>query len=118
MLLPDDRLIHHEHHEAPRGPSYLALMRDAKLQPLWVVTLLFSLAISSRLSFVAPFAYQKGIATVGVYFFIYALVGVVVRIVGRRVLDRVGLAQSTGSLAGDPRDRDGVDCGHRPRGGA
>ncbi len=93
MLLPDDRLIHHEHHDAPRGPSYLALMRDAKLQPLWVVTLLFSLAISSRLSFVAPFAYQKGIRTVGVYFVIYALVGVVVRILGRRVLDRVGLAR-------------------------
>ncbi len=94
ILLPDDRLIHHEHHEAPRGPSYLALMRDARLQPLWVVTLLFSLAISSRLSFVAPFAYQKGITTVGVYFVIYALVGVVVRIVGRRLLDRVGLARA------------------------
>jgi predicted MFS family arabinose efflux permease len=93
MLLPDDRLIHHEQHEAPRGPSYVGLMRDAKLQPLWVVTLLFSLAISSRLSFVAPFAYQKGISTVGVYFVIYALVGVVVRIVGRRVLDRVGLGR-------------------------
>ena len=118
MLLPDDRLIHHEQHEAPRGPSYVALMRDAKLQPLWVVTLLFSLAISSRLSFVAPFAYQKGISTVGVYFVIYALVGVVVRIVGRRVLDRVGLGESTGSIAGDPRDRDGDDRWHRPRGGA
>ncbi len=92
-MLPDDRLLHHEHHEAPRGPSYLALMRDAKLQPLWVVTLLFSLAISSRLSFVAPFAYQKGIATVGGYFFIYSLVGVATRVVGSRILDRVGLGR-------------------------
>ena len=94
MLLPDDRLKHHgEHHEAPRGPNYLALMHDAKLQPLWVVTLLFSLAISSRLSFVAPFAYQKGIATVGGYFFIYSVVGVATRVVGSRILDRVGLGR-------------------------
>jgi len=94
MLLPDDRRKPHgEQHEAPRGPSYLALMRDAKLQPLWVVTLLFSLAISSRLSFVAPFAYQKGIATVGGYFFIYSLVAVATRLVGSRIMDRVGLGR-------------------------
>lgn len=92
-MLPDDRLQHHAHHEAPRGPSYLALMRDAKLQPLWVVTLLFSLAISSRLSFVAPFAYHKGIATVGGYFFIYSLVAVATRLVGSRIMDRVGLGR-------------------------
>jgi MFS family permease len=36
MMLPDDRIKHHEHHEVARGPSYLALMRDAKLQPLWI----------------------------------------------------------------------------------
>ena len=94
MLLPDDRLKHHaEHHTAPRGPSYLALMRDAKLQPLWVVTLLFSLAISSRFSFVAPFAYQKGIATVGGYFFIYSVVAVATRLVGSQIMDRVGLGR-------------------------
>jgi predicted MFS family arabinose efflux permease len=93
MMLPDDRRHHEEHHEAPRGPSYLALMRDAKLQPLWVVTLLFSLAISSRLSFVAPFAYERGIATVGGYFFIYSVVGVATRVFGRRILDRVGLGR-------------------------
>ena len=68
-------------------------MRDFKLQPLWVVTLLFSLAISSRLSFIAPFAYEEGIARVGIYFLIYSVTGVVVRVLGRRVLDRVGLAR-------------------------
>jgi len=94
MMLPDDgRRPHAEHHETRRAPSYAALMRDAKLQPLWVVTLLFSLAISSRLSFVAPFAYEKGIAAVGTYFLIYSMAGVVVRVLGRRVLDRVGLAR-------------------------
>ncbi len=94
MQLPDDRFnTHSEHRDQASGPSYPALLRDAKLQPLWIVTLLFSLAISSRLSFVAPFAYQRGIAEVGTYFLIYALAGVVVRVLGRRVLDRVGLAR-------------------------
>ena len=93
-MLPADRPVHPvEHQETGRGPSYLALLRDAGLQPLWVVTLLFSLSISARLSFVAPFAYQKGIATVGGYFFIYSMVGVASRVFGRRVLDRVGLGR-------------------------
>ena len=48
---------------------------------------------SSRLSFVAPFAYEKGIATVGGYFFIYSLVAVATRLVGSRILDRVGLGR-------------------------
>jgi predicted MFS family arabinose efflux permease len=93
-FLPGDRPTHPiEHHETSRGPSYLVLMRDAGLQPLWLVTLLFSFSISARLSFVAPFAYQKGIATVGGYFFIYSIVGVASRVFGRRILDRVGLGR-------------------------
>jgi MFS family permease len=100
MLPHDPPLHHHQHPDAGATSSYLALLRDSKLQPLWVVTLLFSLAISSRLSFIAPLAYEKGITTVGTYFLIYALVGVVIRITGRRVLDRVGLERVlTPSLA-------------------
>ena len=93
LMLPSDRVVPHQHHEESRGPSYTVLLRDTKLQPLWVVTLLFSLAISSRLSFVAPFAYAKGITTVGGYFFIYSLFGVGTRVFGRRLLDRVGLGR-------------------------
>lgn len=94
LMLPDDRMHHHAAHPVVGpAPSYLALIRDPALQPLWIVTLLFSLAISSRLSFIAPFAYQKQITAVGIYFLIYALAGVMVRVLGRRVLDRVGLAR-------------------------
>jgi MFS family permease len=93
-MLPKDLPAHRvEHRESARGPSYLVLMRDSGLQPLWFVTLLFSLSISARLSFVAPFAYEKGIATVGTYFFIYSMVGIASRVLGRRILDRLGLGR-------------------------
>jgi len=74
--------------------SYGQLLLDARLRPLWIVTLLFALAISSRLSFVAPFAYQRGIARVANYFAIYAITGMAVRVVSGRLMDRVGLERT------------------------
>jgi MFS family permease len=71
--------------------TYLELLFDSRLMPLWIVALLFALSISSRLSFVAPFAYQRGISQVGTYFAIYAAIGIVVRIFGKRVMDWLGL---------------------------
>lgn len=70
--------------------SYRMLLFDPLLAPLWVVTLFFGLASSSRVTFVAPFAYQRGIHEVGWYFTIFALVAVAVRLSGR-AMDRVGL---------------------------
>ncbi len=74
--------------------NYAQLILDPGLMPLWIVTLLFSLSISSRLSFVAPFAYQRGITQVGTYFAIYAIIGVAVRLLSGRVLDRFGLERT------------------------
>ena len=86
---------------APIGSrSYRSLLEDRALMPLWVVTLMFSLALSSRLSFVAPFAYQEGVERVGWYFAIYSLMAVGVRLVGGQVMDRIGLNRALGpSLA-------------------
>jgi len=74
--------------------SYGQLLLDSRLMPLWIVTLLFALAISSRLSFVAPFAYQRGIRRVGNYFAIYAVTGMAVRVVSGRLMDRMGLERT------------------------
>jgi MFS family permease len=73
------------------GVGYAALLADARLVPLWIVTLLFALSISCRLSFVAPFAYQRGITRVAWYFTIYSVMGVGARLFGGRMMDRVGL---------------------------
>jgi MFS family permease len=59
----------------------------------WIVSLLFALTNAARSSFVAPFAYQRGIHTVGWYFTIYAAVAVIVRLTGR-MLDRLGLERT------------------------
>ncbi len=71
--------------------KYGHLLSDRGLVPLWIVTLLFALALSLRLSFVAPFAYEQGVRRVGIYFAIYSVVAVSVRLGGGRVLDRLGL---------------------------
>ncbi|HEY6395530.1 MAG TPA: MFS transporter, partial [Candidatus Binataceae bacterium] len=91
-LLPIDREI--RRHDKPiddcANPSYAALLRDPGLMPLWAATLAFALALSSRFSFVAPYGYQQGIVRVGWYFAIYSGIGVMVRLFGGRLLDRIG----------------------------
>jgi MFS family permease len=57
------------------------------------VTLLFALGISARLSFITPFAYERGVARIGIYFLIYSVVAVLLRIFGSRTIDRVGLSR-------------------------
>jgi MFS family permease len=93
LRLPADQPHPGEHRELAGGARYRELLKDSGLRPLWIVTLLFSLALSSRLSFVAPFAVERGISTVGSYFAIYSIAAVITRIAGGRMLDRVGLAR-------------------------
>lgn len=92
MLVPDDRPPPAAAHDsAPGVPGYRSLLREPGLMPLWIVTLLFALTTSSRVSFVAPYAYLAGIRRVGWYFTIYAAGAVVVRLFGSGVMDRIGL---------------------------
>ena len=91
FFTPDDRPQPHHTHVQLSGRGYLAVLLDRELLPLWIVTLLFSLAISPRLSFVAPFAYQEGVRRVGIYFLLYSVMAVIVRLGGGRVMDRIGL---------------------------
>ncbi len=92
--LPDDgpaQIARSEQSDAAVG--YGAMLRERRLRPLWIVTLLFSLAISSRGSFLAPIAYARGIGDVGAYFAIYSVTAVVARLATGRVIDRIGLAR-------------------------
>jgi MFS family permease len=90
--LPASRAV--THRAATTAPAsaagFMDLLRDRVLLPLWMVTLLWAIALASR-TFVIPFAYQQGIARVGWYFMLYAGVAVVLRIFAAGVLDRVGL---------------------------
>ncbi len=90
LALRDDRAMGMAQSGAA-GTRYAALLRDRRLMPLWAVTLLFALALSSRLSFVAPYAYQCGVARAGWYFAVYSMAAVAVRIAGGPIIDRLGL---------------------------
>jgi MFS family permease len=72
------------------GGSYTALFANRALLPLWIATFCFGFSISSRMSFVAPFAYRRGITSVGLYFSLYGVVAVFMRLSGS-LMDRLGL---------------------------
>lgn len=94
MLADDRSAAAPARSSAPAGGfGYRALILDRNLMPLWVVALAFAFALSSRMSFVAPFAYQKDIAQVGWYFALYSGIAVVLRLFGGNVLDRIGVEQ-------------------------
>jgi len=85
----------HAHHPAAvsaraRDGGYLALFLNRSLIPLWIVTFCFGFAMSSRTSFIAPFAYRQGITSIGIYFTLYGVVAVFVRLSGS-LMDRLGL---------------------------
>src|SRR5258708_6618269 len=114
---PDDHALHShppaDHLSDERSPGastqrfgsadtvgYRALIFDRNLMPLWVVAFAFTFTISSRLSFVAPFAYHKGITQVGWYFALYSGIAVALRLFGGNVLDRLGVERILGPAMG------------------
>jgi MFS family permease len=101
-MLKDDRPSGAQAVSATPGGriGYRALLFDPDLVPLWIVALAFSIAISPRNNFVAPFAYQRGIAHVGWYFTLYSAIAVVLRLFGGRLLDRVGVERILGPSLG------------------
>jgi MFS family permease len=97
-MMPDDRAERRyaaaRRTAAPQlEASYRALLFDPALLTFWIVTLLFGMAITSRVSFIAPFAYAQGVRNVGSYFTIYAVFAVIVRASGR-TMDRVGVERT------------------------
>jgi MFS family permease len=90
--LPARRALTHRAGATAPTPAvgFMTLLRDRALVPLWIITLLWAIALASRI-FVVPFAYERGIARVGWYFMLYAGVAVVLRIFAAGLLDRVGL---------------------------
>jgi MFS family permease len=76
--------------ESGDSQGFWRLALDRRLTSVWVTALCFSFGMASYLAFLAPWAHQRGLARVGLFFFCYSLAAVVLRVFGRRVPDRVG----------------------------
>ena len=75
--------------EATQG-SFWGLAAARRLRGVWMTTLVFALAMSSYMTFLAPFGHSRGLTRVGLFFLCYSLAAAGLRIVGRRIPDRFG----------------------------
>jgi len=57
---------------------------------VWVTAFVFSVGMSSYVSFLEPYAHSRGLIRAGSFFFFYSLAAVALRSVGRTLPDRVG----------------------------
>jgi MFS family permease len=78
---------------APRpaaAPGFLAGTRGAGLVPLWLVGLVFGAAVAAPFTFLKTFVLATGIGSVGLFFTLYSLTAVALRLLANRLPDRVG----------------------------
>ncbi len=74
---------------APVG-SWLGAARAAGLLPIWMVALVFGAAVAAPFTFLKTFVMATGIGSVGLFFTVYSLTAVALRIVAGSLPDRVG----------------------------
>lgn len=67
--------------------SYRALIMDRRLVPLWLGSSVFAITLTARFSFVAPFAYESGLRSVGWYFLLCAGIAALARLASSRAID-------------------------------
>ncbi len=77
-------------HAEVQGKSFFGLMLDRKIFLVAVLAFLFGLGLAASGNFVAPYAKEKGITVVSVYYIFYSISAVTTRLLGGRIADRVG----------------------------
>jgi MFS family permease len=76
---------------APVGShGFWRLARDRRHYAVWATAFSFSLAMSSYVAFLEPFAHERGFERASLFFLCYSLAAVVLRFFGRALPDRVG----------------------------
>ncbi len=75
------------HPTPPSARDLLALARHPRLAPIMLATALLGIAINAAYMFVAPFTRGLGLARVAPFFAAYSATSVLIRLVGRRMLD-------------------------------
>lgn len=70
--------------------GFWRLARDPRHTGVWATGFLFSLAMSSYVAFLEPFAHSRGFNRAGAFFVCYSLAAVTLRVFGRTLPDRLG----------------------------
>jgi len=76
--------------EPPSGRSWLGAARAAGLLPIWMVAMIFGAAVAAPFTFLKTFVMATGVGSVGLFFTVYSLTAVALRLVAGSLPDRVG----------------------------
>lgn len=76
--------------DAPPPRSFLSAVMLPSLRPLWLMGLSFALAIASYFTFLKTFIEHVGFGSMGLYYTVYSLSAIVLRLLLGWVPDRVG----------------------------
>lgn len=77
-----------EHGEPSRG--FFTAIREPSLLPIWIVGLCFSIALVAYFTFMKTFVLETGVSSVGLFFSIYSISAIAVRVGLGTVPDRIG----------------------------
>ena len=83
-------------HASAAGAARVAVSLKETLRPvasLLGVTLFFGLSVNAVFTFIAPYVHGTQVGTAGPFFLAYSITSVVVRILGGRLPDRLGLGR-------------------------
>lgn len=87
MALPE-RAPHIDHKQ--RGAGFLSVLRQKDLLPLWWMTRIFSLVLTSYFTFLGTFVDTVGFGSVGIFFAAYSVTAILLRIFFAWLPARVG----------------------------
>jgi predicted MFS family arabinose efflux permease len=82
------------HHLQPsstiKSPSFFALLKTRKQLVVGGLALLFGFGLAATGNFIAPFAEQRALSFISIYFLAYSCAAVSIRFVAGRLADRIG----------------------------
>ena len=87
IALPE-RAPHIDH--AMKGAGFFSAVRQRDLLPIWWITAIFSLALTSYFIFLRTFVDEMGFGSVGAFFLAYSATAIVLRLFFAWVPERVG----------------------------
>ncbi len=79
----------HRQHDGSRR-SFFAALRQDDLRPLWLLSVVVALGVTTLFTFMRTFVDETGIGSVGLFFGVFAFTAVLVRVSASWLPDRVG----------------------------